>query len=163
MSSSVTIFVIFGIILYFICKNVDLSVFYLFPRSEIVKIPRRIHQYKIDVPCRKFEYFDKVVRDKISETFEYVYTDWIDDKYEPATSTFEGFECIYHKTIPVCDYFEPLTLFYFPKNDIKWDSEMFLYGDGKYYYPESNSVLCVDSELRWSGSRDVNVLIFKKK
>lgn len=157
--------VIFAIVLYFVWKSFS----NFLPKSEIRNCSSKIN-YKIHLEnfnksktFRKFNVLDDILENEINEIFNYPFIKWTSDLfYHPTISFFKNFDCIYYKKIPKTRI-EPFTLIYFPDNDIKWDSRIFLHDkfNDLFYYPESNSILYSDKELTWVGNKEINIVLGK--
>lgn len=136
----------------------------IIPKSEIPR--KEFGGYCIEIPKgRVFNFIGDPLRNRINEVFSYSVKkiEWGDNGYKSDKQLFKDFDCVFYKKLP-SKTFEPLTLFYFADNDIKWDSNQYLYDkiNNKYYYPESNSMLMLDEELEWIGDPEINVIIGKQ-
>lgn len=155
---------------YIIIIFLILLVFYIsyiyFPFSEIKLKESSLYKYKIMIdkfPYRKFDVLPEELKDEINEIFEFPGIEWEDHTYVSDTTFFKDYETEYKKKIN-CKRFTPGTLIYFPTNNIKWNSEQYLYDpeNNFYYFPEPNSIIIHNKELLWNGSSHINIVIGKK-
>lgn len=143
-------------------------VYYVFPKSEI-PIRTNPSNYKIELKIengREFEVLSEDDLKMVDEIFSYRKGSDIPNpnpKYNVCL--FKDFDCVYYTNIPRDYVFGPYTLIYFPSNDVKWNSGKYLYDstNDKYYFPEPNSMICIDGNLTWTGDRDINVVVGKRK
>jgi len=134
--------------------------FIYFPRSEI-SIRGFCKERKKITTTRRFNVLGDEEKGEIDEIFGCSYINWDEnDCYYSDVSFFEGFNCYYYKSFPN-EKIKANTLIYFPSNNVSPLDEVYLVDvvDKSVYYPESNSTLLVERDLKWVGRRNLRVVL----